>query len=162
MIEIIPNLFIGDQNDYESRVVGQAGWAVVHACKEPYHRQALGYRTRGAPRNHPVYLMAKRGDRLILNLVDVDDPSFIAIEIVDTALKFIDDSLSNGMRVLVHCNQGESRAPSIGLLYMANKGLFPQMDYHYSVIEFNKKYPPYNPAGGFRQFTITNWERYCR
>ena len=58
MIEIYPNLFVGDQGDYEYQVKGQDGWAVVHACKEPYHRQLLGYRTRGAPKGHPEYLYA--------------------------------------------------------------------------------------------------------
>jgi hypothetical protein len=51
MIEIHPNLYIGHQGDYEYQVKGQDGWAVVHACKEPYHRQLLGYTSRGAPMN---------------------------------------------------------------------------------------------------------------
>jgi len=65
------------------------------------------------------------------------------------------------MNVLVHCNKGESRAPSIGLLYMAYKGLFLKMDYYQSVNEFKKKYPVYNPAGGFRLFSMNNWSYYC-
>ena len=161
MIEILTNLFIGDENDYKYHVASHSGWAVVHACKEPYHRQALGYKTRGAPKEHPEYLIAKRGNRLILNLVDVDDPSYIAKEIIDSALQFIDESLLSGSKVLVHCNKGESRAPSIGLLYMAYKGLFSKMDYYQSVNEFMKKYPAYNPAGGFRLFTMNNWGMYC-
>ena len=51
MIEIYPNLYIGHQGDYEYLVQGQDGWAVVHACKEPYHRDLLGYTTQGAPMN---------------------------------------------------------------------------------------------------------------
>ena len=43
MIEVHPRLFIGTEFDYESQVRQQAGWWVVHACKEPYHRQLLGY-----------------------------------------------------------------------------------------------------------------------
>ncbi|MDZ7721064.1 MAG: hypothetical protein U5K72_19745 [Balneolaceae bacterium] len=69
MTEIQPNLFIGNENDYEFNVKDQEGWSVVHACKEPYHRQALGYSGRGAPKDHPEYLMAKRENRLILKLV---------------------------------------------------------------------------------------------
>jgi len=70
MIEVYLNLFVGDQSDYEINVATQEGWAVVHACKEPYHRQALGYRVRGAPKDHPEYLVARRGNRLILNIVE--------------------------------------------------------------------------------------------
>lgn len=43
MIEIYNNLFIGNEMDYEKNVKRQNGWAIVHACKEPYHRQAVGY-----------------------------------------------------------------------------------------------------------------------
>jgi hypothetical protein len=77
MKEIHPHLFVGSEQDYESVVSKQAGWRVVHACKEPYHRRALGYSGRAAPKTHPEYLIARRGDRLILNLVDAPDPAYI-------------------------------------------------------------------------------------
>ncbi|HDQ00168.1 MAG TPA: hypothetical protein ENN22_13440 [bacterium] len=109
MIEICPNLFVGDQDDYEQNVKYQSGWRVVHACKEPYHRQLLGYKTRGAPKDHPEYLLVTRGKRLYLNLVDVEDPAYVAKEIMDNALSFIDEALKGGDKVLVHCIQGESR-----------------------------------------------------
>ncbi len=41
MIEVHPRLFIGTELDYESQVRLREGWWVVHACKEPYHRQLL-------------------------------------------------------------------------------------------------------------------------
>lgn len=47
MTEIHKNQFVGNETDYEFRVKNQEGWSVIHACKEPYHRQALGYRGRG-------------------------------------------------------------------------------------------------------------------
>ncbi len=80
MIEVYPFLYIGDQNDYESNVKHQPGWYVVHACKEPYHRQALGYTGRAVSNTHPEYLIARRGNRLILNMVDADDPSYIGYQ----------------------------------------------------------------------------------
>jgi hypothetical protein len=70
------NPFVGDQSDFESIMPQLDGWAVVHPFKEPYHRQALGYTGRAAARNHPEYLVARRGLRLILNMVDVDNPAF--------------------------------------------------------------------------------------
>jgi len=42
MIEVHPNLFVGDESDYKIQMAEQQDWAIVHACKEPYHRQALG------------------------------------------------------------------------------------------------------------------------
>lgn len=76
MIEVYPNLFVGDEADYRI-VLNMSGWFIVHACKEPFHRQALGYAGRGAPKDHPEYLVAERDGRLILNLVDAPNPAYI-------------------------------------------------------------------------------------
>ncbi len=161
MIEVYPNLYIGNQNDYETHVKYIPGWFIVHACKEPYHRQALGYRSRGAPKNHPEYFIAKRGNRLILNLVDVNDPSYISKEIIDAALNFINEALDNSHPVLVHCNQGMSRSAGIGLLYLAaftNK--YVEFSFQEAEMKFRSIYSPYNPAAGMRIFIQRNWEEY--
>src|ERR1700688_3863146 len=110
MIEVHHNLFVGSQDD-EVFIRGQGGWFVIHACKEPYHRQALGYTGRAASKDHPEYLMARRDARLILNLVDVDNVSFISPLIIDAALEAIATNIANE-KVLVHCNQGQSRSPT--------------------------------------------------
>jgi predicted protein tyrosine phosphatase len=161
MIEIYPDLFIGTADDYEFQVKGQPGWVVIHACKEPYHRRELGYTSRGAPKDHPEYLIAKRGNRLILNLVDADDPNYIPKEIVDAALDFIKDGLQRSQKVLVHCNQGESRSPSIGLLYLAITGILPK-EFTAAEQKYRKIYPNYNPSLGMRGFLVRNWGNYIR
>jgi hypothetical protein len=113
VIEVYPNLYVGDQNDFDLTVAHQTGWAVVHACKEPYHRQALGYSGRAAPKTHPEYLVARRGHRLILNIVDVDNPAFFDKSMISQALDFIDEHLSNGLKVLVYCNLSRSKFVSL-------------------------------------------------
>lgn len=158
MIEIHPHLFIGDQADYELTVRHQPGWRVVHACKEPYHRQALGYRTRSAPRDHPEYLIARRPARLILNLVDADDPAYIPTEIIHAALDFIHQGLLASTPVLVHCNQGHSRSAGIGLLYLAaHTDRLPTSDLAAATAAYKLIYPPYAPAPGIRAFIQANW-----
>ena len=64
MIEVDKNLFVGAEID-EHRIRGQSDWYVIHACKEPFHRQALGYSGRAASKDHPEYLIARREGRLI-------------------------------------------------------------------------------------------------
>jgi predicted protein tyrosine phosphatase len=161
MIEVHPRLFIGTELDYESQVRLQGGWWVVHACKEPYHRQLLGYASRAAPKTHPEYLFARREKKLFLNLVDVDDPNYIPKEIMDEALAFIDDGMRSGDRLLVHCNQGESRSPSIGLLYLAaransiSSASLPEAE-----ADFRRIYPHYNPKAGMRGFLLRYWSDY--
>ncbi len=163
MIEIYPNLFIGNEQDYENKVRHEIGWYVVHACKEPYHRLSLGYSQRGAPKNHPEYLIAKRGSRLILNLVDAQDPAYIPKETIDAALAFVNENLNGGARVLIHCNEGCSRSAGIGLLYLGKftntvpKGSFLEAEATYRSI-----YPPYDPKTGMRGFMREKWNDYTQ
>lgn len=162
MIEVHPNLFVGDQADYDSEVAQREGWAVVHACKEPYHRRALGYATRGAPKDHPEYLVARRGQRLILNMVDAPRPEFFDKGMMDAALDFIGESLEAGQKVLVHCNQGESRSPSLALLFMAARlGVLPDESLQEAEVAFREVYPNYNPKAGIRGHLQRYWEVYC-
>lgn len=163
MIEILPRLFVGTEVDYAARVQHETGWWVVHACKEPYHRQLLGYSGRGAPKGHPEYLLARRDKRLFLNLVDVDDPNYVAKEIIDAALAFIGEGLKSGERVLVHCNLGESRSPSIGLLYLAARArALPSTSLVEAETQYRAIYPQYNPKAGMRGFLLKNWTDYVR
>jgi len=160
MIEIYPNLWIGTEHDFESEVIGKTDWITVHACKEPYHRQLLSYTGRGAPKDHPEYLMATRGNRLYLNLVDVGNPAFFDKSIIDAALEFIHQGLLNNKKVLVHCNLGESRSPSIGLLYLAI--YTDKLPKYFDAAEqvFRQIYPSYNPGAGIRGFLNLNWDNY--
>ncbi len=82
MIEVAPRLYVGTDKDFQQLIMPER-WGVVHACKEPYHRMALGYTKQGAPKDHPEYLYAVRNGHLILNLVDVEDPKYVAKQIIE-------------------------------------------------------------------------------
>lgn len=164
MIEVAPNLFVGNQIDYEKYVFSQAadgpkaGWAVVHACKEPYHRAALGYSGRGAPKDHPEYLFAFRDNRLCLNLVDVPQVEYVSTAVIDAGLAFIAKSLAEGQKVLVHCNQGQSRAPSIALLHLSyHDERYRGLDIEKAGTLFREIYPNYEPADGIAGYLEANW-----
>jgi hypothetical protein len=159
MIEVHYNLHVGSEAD-EQAIRGVAGWFIIHACKEPYHRRALGYSGRAAARNHPEYLIARRPGRLILNLIDVDDVAYIPPEIIDAAIFGIRDNISAG-NVLVHCNQGQSRSPTIAFLYLVKfSDLFRGQDIGTAIETFKTLYPPYNPAQGMADFIAKYWSHY--
>ena len=103
MKEIVHNLYIGSQDDYEHIVKQEPGWRVIHACKEPYHRDALGYKGRGAPKDSPEYFFAYRGSDLILNLVDAASSQYIPKQIIEEAIHFIAKYIGES-KILVHCN----------------------------------------------------------
>lgn len=161
MIEVCANLHVGSEGD-EQRMRGQAGWFFIHACKEPYHRQALGYTGRAAAKTHPEYLIARRNGRLVLNLVDVDDPNYIPADIVDAALDAVRDNIQHS-KILLHCNQGQSRSPSIALLYLLkHTDILGQKDMAAAIAAFRVIYPPYAPARGMAEYIRLNWHRYAR
>ncbi|MCJ9429666.1 protein-tyrosine phosphatase family protein [Kordiimonas marina] len=156
MIEVFPNLFIGDQND-EMALTSRDSWFVIHACKEPYHRQALGYSGRAASKDHPEYLMAKRDGCLILNLVDVPDPKYISLEIMAEAVATIHEQIGS-KRVLVHCNQGMSRSPSIAFLYLVkHTDIFSGKSLDEALSAFQAMYSLYSPAAGVASFIRQHW-----
>jgi len=165
MIEIAPDLYVGNQANYEALGLTHVEckldreWAVVHACKEPHHREMLRYTGKAAPKDHPEYLFGYRGNRLILNLVDVDDPKFVAPELVDAAMSFIRENLRAGRKVLIHCNQGRSRSPVLAMLFLAplmgGDGSFEDGEDRFRIL-----YPHYDPARGMREYAKANWARY--
>jgi predicted protein tyrosine phosphatase len=79
-------------------------------------------------------------------------PSFEAF------LKFVDREIAE-RPVLIHCNQGESRAPSLTLLYMAKRlDALPCDSYVAAATEFRRKYT-YNPGRGIETWLTTNWSK---
>lgn len=158
MKQIYNNLYIGSQYDYENIVKYQDGWFIIHACKEPYHRQALGYLGQGAPTTDPEYLFAYRGDHLILNLVDAPTVDYIPKPIIDEAIKAIKINIQK-KKVFVHCNQGGSRSAVIGLLYLKAVHAISD-DFVQAEKAFLQLYPCYSPGKGMRMFAMRNWTNY--
>lgn len=147
MIEVYPRLFVGNEADGQA-AVGEPGWFVVHACKEPFHRAALGYTSQAAPKGHPDYLFAKRASSIALNLIDAPTPALIPAVVVDAAIDAIAAYIAFS-NVLVHCNQGVSRSPMIALLYLAlHTELFDDCTYDQAVARFTTIYPEFKPNGG--------------
>lgn len=157
MIEVIPRLYVGSQHDYETLVKGMKDWSVLQACKVPYHRDAVG---GTISKDHPEYLIAKRGQCLILNMIDAPDPKFFSDKMVEAGLRFIKDELASGKNVLVHCNQGMSRSPSMALLHLRRTGhpQFSKLSFEQAEDAFSKIYPDYSPALGIRGYLQQNWD----
>ncbi len=165
MQELAPKLFVGNQADFDQLDQFGTQWSVVFAARDPWHRKLLGYTGRGCPSDHPEYLMARRGNRLYLNLFDGDDPKYVNRTMIDAAVAFIHQQRAElsapdkAEAVLVCCNQGGSRAPTIALLALARE--YPE-GFDDAVAKFTEAYPLYNPAKGMREFARIHWRHYRR
>lgn len=151
MIEVHPGLFVGDDGDALA-TAGEPGWFVVHACKEPHHRAALGYTGKGAPKGDPEYLVAHRPGCVALNLIDAPEPAMIPAGAVMAGVDAIATHIGQA-KVLVHCNQGRSRSPLIALLYLClHTDRFDDCDYDDALDRFRAIYPPLDPGAGMAGF----------
>ena len=119
------------------------------AAKEPCHRDAVGYTTKAAPKNHPEYFVAIRNKGMILNIVDGETPDWIDKDMMQQALTFI----TQDPETLIVCNQGHSRSPSIALMWMIQNRHIQADTFENAEAQFRKLYPDYRPANGIRQFS---------
>lgn len=159
MTDIIPNLYVGGDTDYE-KVKDKSDWRELRCCKygPGGHQQSLGYTTLGAPKG-PDYLSVVKNSRMALNFIDVADPHLIPIEMVMTGLKYVDSQFRSGHKVLIACNAGHSRGPTTGLLYLRAIGELPGNFIHSERI-YRTLYPLYDPGIGARQFAKQNWDTF--
>ena len=88
---------------------------MVHTCKSPCHQSAVGYQGK-LPNTHPNYLVLETENNLFLNIIDPLAPLFMP-PLFTAFLAFANKHWGQGKKLLIHCNQGESRAPSLAMLF---------------------------------------------
>lgn len=154
MVEVYDRLFTGTVEDCR---IGVEKLAVVHACKSPCHQQAVGYRGNLAV-SHPNYLVLHRNNDLFLNIIDPPVPLFKAATF-EHFLGFARSKYGSGASVPIHCNQGESRAPSLAVLFLAKHiGALPGSSYLDAKQAFEHFFLTYHPGVGIQRFLADNWD----
>lgn len=148
MKEITNNLYIGSLVDLQEFSLEED--AFVHATQTT-HYQIMGWNwtTNKPNRNHPNYIIWEDNNRLSLNWVD--GPAHLykwsGPETFSRILDFIDSWIEE-RKVFIHCNQGISRSPTLGLLYLAKRlKTIPDDTFLSAKKEFMNIYPIYNPSG---------------
>ncbi len=153
MTKINYNIYIGDDSDCLNN---RSDIAIIHACKT-CHQKGVGYRGNLSS-THPNYLVFVTTDHLYLNMVDMEReflPKFTH-PIMKSSFDFIEKYLSV-KPILIHCNQGFSRSPSIGLVYLARKNEISNTSYINAKNSFLEKYPQYAPGRGIELYLRNNW-----
>ena len=155
MQEIYERVFVTDAMSCRA---GTDDVAVVHACKSPCHQEAVGYKGK-LPDTHPNYLVLDRGSDLYLNIIDPPVPLFKPA-LFSNFLHFAKKHWDDGKELVIHCNQGESRAPSLALLFLARElAVIDDSSYSSARGEFQKLYPMYQPGKGIQTYFTQNWAK---
>ncbi len=157
MREVVRGLYVGNAADYEATKDNE-DWSFVLAMKEPYHRRLLGYTGRAAPDDDPEYYYARRDHTLYLNLIDSPLAIYIPSDVVNAALAFIAEEWGKFRSVLIACNEGRSRAPTLAMLFMRQATDLLSDDYALGREQFRALYyPEYKPAGGMAEYSRLHW-----
>ena len=90
-------------------------------------------------------------NEMALNMVDAAEPHYFSDEMVNAGLEFITERLAEGDPVLVHCNMGISRSPSMAFLWMFEHG-FLDDEFRHALPQFKTIYPNYCPGNGIWQY----------
>lgn len=134
-------LFVGGGYD-APRFAG----SVLHCARDPWFVDAkqAGFPTMPDTRDTVICI---KYNEMALNLVDAADPRYFWDCTINTGLQFITDRMAAGDPILVHCNAGVSRSPSIALLWMWEHG-FLDKEFQYVTAQFRNLYRDYMPGNG--------------
>lgn len=153
MISVYERIFVGSEVDCRQ---GTASHVVVHACKSPCHQRSVGY-TKSLPNTHPNYLALRRPFDLYLNIIDPPVPLFQA-ETFRQFLEFAREHYDCGASLLIHCNKGESRSPTLALVFLAKHlNVIPNSSFEAAKEAFSVHYSEYRPGLGIQKYLNLNW-----
>jgi len=149
----LPNstIYVGGILDLHS--TDKHAWAYVHATKTVYDKM-LGL--SGATPGQVPYI---EENRLYLNWQDGSAELYACdgVNVFNKILDFV-DLWSKTRKVLIHCDMGMSRGPTVGLVYAAKRlKIIPNTSFKAAQTEYLKLYPKYSP-GGIGQFAAQNWD----
>jgi hypothetical protein len=144
--------------------------SILHCARDPWYTEAVAAFRLCWPSGVPTafcYPEVNKANTVIrldyntmaLNMVDATSPIYFSDEMVNAGLQFITDRLAAGDPVLVHCNQGISRSPSMALLWMWEHG-FLDNEFRYALAQFRDIYPDYSPGNGIFQYLKKRIENY--
>ncbi len=158
MIAIIGDLWIGSEADYD-QWREQPDRSYVLAARDPWHRAMLGYTGRSAPIDSPDYLYVEREHLLVLNLVDADSITYIDERVIEKAMAFMSAEFGQFRQLACFCNKGESRSPTIALLWLHRTGWFADGEsYDDAARWLNARMSgTYKPNGGMKAFAVEHW-----
>jgi predicted protein tyrosine phosphatase len=151
-------LFVGTKEEYSLAV--QQGMKIVCALNRANgfvtHQSIVGWHGRGCPPTSPHYLFKRDANAIYLNMIDGEDPKYVNDSMINSALDFMHQHLLQGNEVFVYCSLGESRSPSIALMYLLEHGLIEKSAETMRIFK-EDFYPNYKVKDGNRLYIKRRW-----
>lgn len=152
-------LYVGTKEEYA--VARRRGMKIVCALNRANgfitHQSVVGWQGRGCNPDNPYYLYKREEGGIYLNMIDSEDPKYIHDKMINETLDFIHQNLNNGQEVLIYCSLGESRSPSIALMYMLEYNLIEKSNETINIFK-SKYYPNYLPKMGNLLYIKNRWK----
>ncbi|WP_392565429.1 dual specificity protein phosphatase family protein [Utexia brackfieldae] len=119
------------------------------------HQSVVGWSGKSCNKDNPDYLFKQTDDAIYFNMIDGDNPEYISDDMINPALDFIKKALDKGDKVFIYCSKGESRSPSIALMYLLENSLIEREN---AVAEFTSRYyEKYLPKRGNLEYIQNRW-----
>ena len=160
MIEVAERVFVGSLDDLENFMFleDKRDFYILYCMKNPSHKEMVGYEGKSCDKDHPEYLMARRGQEMALNMVDAPRPEFFSQEMITAGLDFLEEGYLSDKKVVILCNKGQSRSCGMALLFLATRLKMLPKEFIYAEQEFKKLYPDCEFGKGIYQYMVQNWE----
>lgn len=106
-------------------------------------------------KDDPAYLVWETPWGLYLNMIDPQQPLFH----VETFQQFLSTARGHE-KLLIHCNEGNSRAPALAMLHLSkNAGVLPTDSYDAAKSAYKRLDPVFTPSSGIDQFLREHWQQ---
>lgn len=170
MVNVTGNIFIGNRSEIDwiadnlSLEKDNPKRYSLCLCAKTFHKMVakmdgsreIGY-NGNMPKDQKEYLIAERPEShmIAVNLIDAPKVEYVPDEIINKCLEFIDNEISQGRKVAIMCDKGESRSACIAFMWFIKNGCFNDCDtFEKSEEKFRIFfYDNYNPNNGMREYT---------
>lgn len=161
MLEIAPRLYIATEE--EVKTLTPAEYSLC-SLASTFHYQMHNKKKGEFNKEDPCYVMCSHGNQILsLNWIDGAASYFDyegkGVENIQKILTWIEYQLDHNRKVILMCNRGLSRSPTIALLYLSKvMHILPEESFYRAMEAFKEKYPEYAPGKGIVEFVSGNWE----
>jgi protein-tyrosine phosphatase len=145
------NLYIGNKDD--EKKIDKKTFVIVHACKSYFDKVEVNKSFRSNDNIKEIK------NELYINWVDLPDANSFDLKSFTDTLSWMKEKYSANLNLFVHCDWGQSRSPTLVMVFMAKVLKVLPDNFFGALKEFKILYPDYITPTGISKFTKENWKK---